>query len=201
MDNKMDFASQNLTVGQLNAIVKKLGGEEGAMQFLRGEKIVSATARAWKTWKTIKLGTGLKTADDFRKALKASGFRIGDYANDILGKPAFIAAVKETEMELVKASVGELGFKNGANQQEIYQKAQELGLKLCPNEVGPQLRLQYPDQPNGEWLVIAMEPIAVSVGFLRLFYVWHADDDQWLNSSYDYPDNSWSAGSPFVFCK
>jgi len=33
----MNFASQNLTAGQLNAIVKRLGGEEGAMSFLRGD--------------------------------------------------------------------------------------------------------------------------------------------------------------------
>ena len=36
----MDFASQNLTAGQLNAIVKNLGGEEGALKFLRGELTV-----------------------------------------------------------------------------------------------------------------------------------------------------------------
>ena len=36
----MSFASQNLTAGQLNAIVKKLGGEDGAMRFLRGDSEV-----------------------------------------------------------------------------------------------------------------------------------------------------------------
>jgi len=30
----MEFAMKNLTAGQLNAIVKKLGGEEGALRFL-----------------------------------------------------------------------------------------------------------------------------------------------------------------------
>jgi hypothetical protein len=34
---KTDFASHNLIAGQLNAILKKLGGEEGALKFLRGE--------------------------------------------------------------------------------------------------------------------------------------------------------------------
>lgn len=37
----MTFASQNLTAGQLNAIVKKLGGEQGAMRFLADETIVT----------------------------------------------------------------------------------------------------------------------------------------------------------------
>lgn len=32
-----EFASADLTAGQLNAIVKKLGGYEGALRFLRGE--------------------------------------------------------------------------------------------------------------------------------------------------------------------
>lgn len=32
-----EFASKDLTVGQLNAIVKKLGGHEEALRFLRGE--------------------------------------------------------------------------------------------------------------------------------------------------------------------
>jgi hypothetical protein len=35
---------------------------------------------------------------------------------------------------------------------------------LCPAEVAPQLRLQYPDQPPGEFLRIAMAPIATNRG-------------------------------------
>ena len=39
-ENEM-FASQEMTVGQLNAVVKKLGGQEGTERFLRGELAVS----------------------------------------------------------------------------------------------------------------------------------------------------------------
>ena len=41
---KKDFSSQNLTVGQINAIIKKLGGEEKALDFLRGEFLIQAVA-------------------------------------------------------------------------------------------------------------------------------------------------------------
>lgn len=154
-----------------------------------------------QVWKTIKLGTGLKTADDFRGALKAGGYQINDSANEMLGKPAFTVAAKETEIELVKVLAKELGFKKGASRQEIYQRAQELGLKLCPNEVGPQLRLQYKNQPLNEWLLVAMEPIPDLYGCFRAFSVEPYGSVRWVSSLCGRPYNSWDTKDQFVFCK
>lgn len=196
----MDFASQNLTAGQLNAIVKKLGGEDGAMRFLRGEIVVAVpTPPEFSIWKTVKLGTGLKTADDFRTALKKGKNRISDWGNDILGKPAFTASETEMDVDLVNVSVADLGFKDGAYRRDIIAKALELGLQLCPAEVGPQLRLQYADQPKGEWLVIGMEPITGSDGYLIVFRVEHDDDGRWLRGHDGHPDAFWRAGLRVVF--
>ena len=190
------------TLGQVEAVFNKLGGDDGVRRFLSGELVVKPVARNWSTWKTIRLGTnGLKTADDFRKFLKDNGFSIGDYANDILGKPTFTAAAEEIELDLVVASVAELGFKNGATREQIYARAKELGLDLCPAEVGPQLRLQYKDQPNGEWLIVAMEPIADSGGSLRLFGVLRSDSGLWLGGFCGWPDCVWYSGSRFVFSR
>ena len=61
-------------------------------------------------------------------------------------------------------SVKELGFNDGAYYKDICTKALELGLELCPAEVGPALRLVYKDQSRGEWLRIAMEAITGSDG-------------------------------------
>ena len=141
-------------------------------------------ASTFNLWRTIKLGTGLVTADDFRRALKAAGHGIGVWANDILGQRAFTASTKETEVDLVVVSVAELGFPNGATRQEIYRKAQELGLILCPPEVGPQLRLQYPDQPLNERLLIGMEPITDSDGFPEVFGVERPGDGSRLYCYY-----------------
>lgn len=172
-----------LTLGQVEAVVNKLGGMEGIQRLLSGELVISATAKVWQTWKTVKLGTGLKTADDFRKAVKKAGMKVSNWGSDILGKPAFTVSTEEMEIELVLTSVAELGFKDGATRKDIYVRAQELGLDLCPTEVGPQLRLQYKDQPKGEWLVIAMEPVTDSDSGLRLFYVAHGDGELWLTPS------------------
>ena len=151
-------------------------------------------------WKTIKLGT-LKTADEFRKALKDNGFNISDWANNILGRPAFTAATEEIEVDLVKVTVGELGFKKGARRDQIYDRAKELGLELCSPEVGPQLRLQYQDQPNGEWVLVGMEPIVDSVGGPKLFGVARIGSGLWLSGSWGSTDYFWIADYRWVFCR
>ena len=192
-----------LNLGQVEAVVNKLGGIEGVKRFLSGETVIQVAEHKFKTWKTIKLGTGLKTADDFREVLKDNGFKVSGWANDILGKSAFTVATEGIEVDLVKVTVVELGFKKGAQRRnQIYERARDLGLELCPPEVGPQLRLQYQDQPNGEWILVAMEPIVDSVGDPGLFHVERYDSELWLCScGWGYPDYFWDPGDQWVFCR
>ena len=190
-----------LTLGQVEAVVNKLGGMEGVKRFLSGKTIVEEAEREFKIWETIKLGTGPKTAEDFRCFLRVGGFRLSDWASDILGKSAFTVATEETEVDLVMVTVGELGFKKGARRDQIYDRAKQLALELCPAEVGPQLRLQYQDQPNGEWILVAMEPILDSDGDPDVFRVGRRDSGLWLNSCWGSPDNFWDAVRRWVFCR
>ncbi len=164
-----------------------------------GKKVVSSAK--FPIWRTLKLGTGHQTADDFRKVIKKANCKISDWANDILGKPDFTASTEEQEVELVVASVAELGFPNGATREKIYAKAKELGLDLCPAEVGPQLRLQYKDQPMNEWLLIGMEPITDSVGSLEVFYVERDGGGRWLSSYCDGADGVWHGAYRWVFVR
>jgi hypothetical protein len=62
-------------------------------------------------------------------------------------------------------SAADLGVESDQSSlAEVYQRAREAGLELCPAEVGPQLRLDYRNQPLGEALDIAMEPVATYSG-------------------------------------
>ena len=155
------------------------------------------------TWRTIKLGTGLRSADNFREAIKQAGMKISGWGDDILGKPAFMASISSTEVEadLVNVSVGELGFKDGATYRDICARAKELGLIPCPAEVGPQLRLQYADQPKGEWLLVAMEAITDSRGRLSVFVVGHDDDGRWLYGLSGRADRFWRGCCRFPFLR
>jgi hypothetical protein len=133
------------------------------------------------------------------KALTSNGFRISDWAGDILKKTTLASA--ETEIELVLVTVSGLGFTKATRRDVIYDRARELGLDLVPAEVGPQLRLQYTDQPLNEWMVMAMEPIAYSDGGLGVFRVVHNHDGRWLSADYGIPGRMWSPDYRWVFAR
>ena len=62
-------------------------------------------------------------------------------------------------MDLVVVSGAELGTPTEPTLADVYARAQAHGLALAPAEIGPQLRLQYLDQPVSEFLHVGMNPI------------------------------------------
>ncbi|MEH2492255.1 hypothetical protein [Bradyrhizobium sp. AZCC 2230] len=117
------------------------------------------SVRDVSTWRTIAVGT-FPDPLALRSALDAAGCNIGGLASEVLARPAFTVSSSRTNVELVAVSAVELGFETDTvTLAAVYTRARQLGFELAPAEVGPQLRLQYLDQPMGEFLVVAMEPI------------------------------------------
>jgi hypothetical protein len=155
-----------------------------------GAPVVSPTrtspiASETQVWKTITVG-GSKGVNAVRQAMETAPcpVAIGDDADEILGRPSFPFIKQPVELDLVALSVFELGFGDqdpridvelGASVEvslrDIYARAVSLGFELSPAEVGPALRLQYLDQPHGEFLQIAMNPVARYTGELIRFRV------------------------------
>jgi hypothetical protein len=120
--------------------------------------ILVSSAVAVPVWKTIAVGT-FANSFALRNALDAAGCN-GNSAGEVLARPAFTLSATKTEVELFAVSAAELGFQTEtASLADIYARAQHLGFGLAAAEVAPQLRLQYFDQPIGEFLIIGMEPI------------------------------------------
>ena len=143
------------------------------------------TALETPIWKTITVG-GSKGVNAIRAAIETApcSIWISEEADEILGRPAFPFIKAPVELDLVVLSVSELGFGNPASSDDaelgasvqvslhdIYVRAVSLGFELCPAEVGPALRLDYLDQPLGEFLHIAMKPVARYTGELVNFVV------------------------------
>jgi len=149
-----------------------------------------------RTFANITLGTHENSAA-LRQALQVRGCRIGKWGSDILDQVS--VSPTQTQVDLVVVTVADLYFKDGATRVGIYERAVALGLDLCPSEVGPQLRLQYQDQPQDESLCIAMEPILDSDGYRGVFRVGHEHGELWLDGNFGNPHNFWHSYSSWVF--
>src|SRR3989344_702519 len=151
-------------------------------------------------FKTIKVGTGPKDTDGFRSALKDAGCKISNWSNDILGKPGFRVAAQPADIDLVVLTTTQLtGKSDDGTTAEVFAGAVRLELEECAPDDGPQLRLQYLDQPLGECLRMGMEPITDSNGDFRVFSVGHNDVGLWLYANYANPNLHWHGGLLWVF--
>lgn len=126
--------------------------------------------------------------------LEEKGIYVSEYAHDILQKTEFSQEGKT--YNLVQFTVAQLGFPKGVTTEQIFAKAQEFGLELCPAEVGPQLRLSY----NGtDWKYIAMKQIAGRDGYPSVFYL-DADGVRLeLDGRIAKPSDEWNSAYRFVF--
>jgi hypothetical protein len=154
-------------------------------------------------WKTITIGD-YKDANAVRAAIDAAPcpIAIGDQADEIIGRPAFPFSRSRVDVDLVVVSVAELGFgPDGATLREIYVRAGTFGLDLCPAEVGPILRLNYLDQPLGDFLHIAMRPLATYDGELIDFTLGNGGSALLLIGGDAHPDVVLTGGVRFVFMR
>jgi hypothetical protein len=144
-------------------LIMILGQSEGAQAQAEPSRNVRLVSNL-SVWKRVTLGT-FNSANAIREALETAHVHIGDSANEILGRPSFALSRTKIESDLVVVAVSDLGFgDNGASLADVYARAGQLGLELCPAEVAPYLRLQYLQQPVGEILQIAMTPLTTYQG-------------------------------------
>ena len=131
-----------------------------AQSFARSYNVIAEVP----IWRTVTIGIN-KGVNAYREALDAAAIKIGDSADEILGRPALPYVRMATQVELALLSVAQLGVEaEAAPRSEVYRRAKRIGLELCPAEVGLQLRLEYRNQPLGEALDIAMEPVPTYSG-------------------------------------
>lgn len=198
MENMLGSALAE-AVGPLKDFLEKLSGLEGSKWF-EAFKLFLRKEEPWPVfpvWKTITIGT-YKAVSRLKADLINNGFQISKWVDDILDK--ITLSSKKTKLNLVMATVAELGFKDGAYFQDICKRVLELG-ELCPAEVGPQLRLQYKDQPMSEWILVVMKPITASDGSLNVFLVARYGAGAWLSYDDGGSGGFWHGGYRVVFVR
>lgn len=202
---RTEFASADLTAGQLNAIVKKLGGHDGALRFLRDELTVSEPARRFRMedgviYFTLPATDGT-TGPQWIERLKNKGIQLSNWAKDVLNSPDF----KPTTgvVNNIAVLTGELFTDSNRLTSTIRAEAQTRKL-LKPNaEVACLIRETFTDEEIEQmglvWIVAMHEPIKDSARNLSLLGTGRSDGGPWLCTSYINPDNRLNRWSGFAF--
>jgi hypothetical protein len=156
---------------------------------------------------------GGQGGSELLEELKRIGVEINELGIRLLSADALNTSRTPCHWVTVELTVRNLGYPQGAATSEIYEKAAKLGLSLCPIELGPHLRLQYLDQPEGSSdqsssrhgaprgsITIASEPLEEDDDFPKGFYLRRIKGTLWLRGYRSGPDHVWGPEDHFIFC-
>lgn len=117
-------------------------------------------------------------------------------------------------VETLELSVAELGCTQGATSEQIIERAARFGMACCPLELGPHLRLEFLDQPEGYWghppsqhrappgsITVASVPLIQGDRFPKGFYLRRIKGELWLRGYYADAQHIWSPDDRLVFCR
>jgi hypothetical protein len=136
---------------------------------------------------------GGETKSELLARLTQNGVELNESAKVLFASDKFITSDVCAHLRTVELQVRNLGFPQGATPSEVFASAMRLGLGLCPMELGPHLRLQFLDQPEGfvgqpVWqnrappgaIIIASERLSEDDGFPMGFYLRRIQGTLWL---------------------
>jgi len=146
--------------------------------------------------------------------LAAAGVELNKAATILFSSDQFTTLSTRQRLLTVELTVRHFGFTQGATWLELWEKAVAHGLALPPLELGPHLRLQYLDQPEGYWgypvtthrappgsIAVASAPLSPDDKFPKGFYLRRIKGKLWLRGYWTSADNLWDPDDHLVFCK
>ncbi len=193
-----------LNLGQVEAIVNKLGGMEGVDRLLRGEITISEPECTWREQDGViyfSVTSDGTTGEEWIKRLESKDFRTSDYAKSVLRSSDF----KPTDGVTTEVAVlkGMLFEDNDRITKKIRAEADKRKLTKPNAEVACLIREKFTDEEieaMGLWGIVAMhEPIKDSDGDPYLLRADRSGDGRWLCAYCVSPGHRWDREYGFAF--
>ena len=146
--------------GPVTDLLDKMGGQAGHFWLEALKKMLREGIR-FPVWKTIELGVGPKTGDEFVRDLLVRGWDVNKITQDVLRHEDFKVLRRKKSVDLVAVT----GYGIGCTEHKVYvdeihDRILAAGLKLCPPDVAPQVCLQCSTEDALlSYLTFAMNPI------------------------------------------
>lgn len=158
--------------------------------------------------KTVEVG-GM-TKYELMQQLHIASIHLNEYAEKLLLDESFLISETAYSLDVIEVAVHALDLQKGAVSADLFKRAEELGLSLCPVELGPFLRLAYTDQteqistvkneaPTGA-VTIASTPLYNIDDFPKGFYLRRIEGEIWLRGYTADALHVWNPQDVFVFC-
>jgi hypothetical protein len=160
------------------------------------------------------VGIGGLSRSGLLAALRARDVHLNRAAETLFADPRFTTLDARRDVEIAALSVAELGFGDGATYAQLVARALDAGLVECPLELGPHLRLQFPDQADGASaspptrgrappgsITVASSPLDDSDETAKGFYLRRADGVSWLRGYWSWPGHVWDPDAVLVFAR
>ncbi|WP_249872682.1 helicase [Oceanobacillus saliphilus] len=162
--------------------------------------------------RTIEVG-GLTKLQLIQK-LQQHSILMNEYGERLLSDEKFTTSETKYSLKTVELTVSDLGFHNGATMPQIFKRVSETDLELCPLELGPHVRLEYLDQPEGYTgnlsqqhqapsgsITIASEIVSEDDDFPKGFYLRKINGVLWLRGYIADHLHVWNPGDRLIFCQ
>lgn len=159
-----------------------------------------------------KMEIGSYIGQELHEALLQKGIALNEYAELLLASDDLKPSVVPYIITTVTVTPHQLGLTDGGTMPQILAQAKEHGLLPCPLELGPYLRLQFLDQPEGSLgkpvrekrapfgaLTIASEKLREDPDFPRGFYLRCIEGTLWLRGYRADDEHQYDAEDAFVF--
>lgn len=146
---------------------------------------------------SVEIGTLSK--EHIEQGLEQSGFDIAPGAWTMLRHNDFTIVNQPEHLDLFLLTVRNLGFPKGVETtKELYQRARELGLDLCPAEVAPHLLMKEDSTQNfGKRFSVAMKQIDIGINPV-VFYL--NLENRWFGFTDKGQRGWWNPEDPLLFC-
>lgn len=157
---------------------------------------------------------GGETKAELLARLARNGVEINEAGRVLFASDRFITSDVRAHLPTVELKGRNLGLPQGGTMTEVHACAARLGLHLCPIELGPHLRLQFLDQPEGflghpVWphrappgsIIIASETLLESDEFPQGFYLRRIKGTLWLRGYFSSHAHICDPEERFVFAQ
>ena len=148
------------------------------------------------------------------RGLREHNVRLNEAAEALFEDRRFLPLGRSAVVEIAFVSVGDLGFRDGATYEQLVRRALDSGLVESPLELGPQLRVQFQNQPEGSAgfpatehraphgsVTVASPPLDGSDETPKGFYLRRIEGALWLRGYRSWPGHIWGPEDVFVFSR